>query len=275
MGTTPECGERIQVYITPQRVFDEHMEQTIMSVIQDYLGNITEILAEISRDSGSLTQAAERIAQGYIQGRTIYVFGCTHSAILAEDVFYRAGAPAFWRPLWGPGMSIATTPGFLTSAVEHNEEIGRAVVECSQMKRGDVLVLLSTSGKNGAPVAVAEAALKRGANLIIVTSSNYRTQKGNHSSIPNLWHFEKDAVIIDNHVPCGDASIEVANCAMGPVSTIAGSFIMHAISALAVEKIAASGVTPPVFLSSNAPGGLAHNEKLLEDQKVRDAYLLP
>ena len=62
---------------------------------------------------------------------------------------------------------------------------------------------------------------------------------------------------------------------MGPVSTIAGSFIMHSISALAVEKIVQAGLTPPVFLSSNAPGGLEHNEKLLQDQKIRDAYLLP
>ena len=246
-----------------------------MSVIQNYFEQATAILSKISNDSSALEAAAEVIAEAYTNDHTIYVFGCTHSAILAEDVFYRAGAPAFWRPLWGPGMSIATTPGFLTSAVEHSEEIGRAVIECSQIKKDDVLVVLSTSGKNGAPVAVAEAAQKRGAKLIIITSSNYKDQKGNHSTIPNLWHFEKEAVIIDNKVPSGDASITAGGCAMGPVSTIAGSFIMHTISALSVEKIVAAGFTPPVFLSSNAPGGLVHNEKLLADQKIRDAYLLP
>ena len=246
-----------------------------MDIIRNYLEKASGLLEEIGRDTGSLDRAAEVVAQGYLSGRTIYVFGCTHSAILAEDVFYRAGAPAFWRPLWGPGMSIATTPGFLTSAVEHSEEVGRAVIECSQMQADDVLVVLSTSGKNAAPVAVAEAALKRGAKLIIVTSSAYKDQKGNHSSIANVWQFENEAVIIDNHVPCGDASISVADCAMGPLSTIAGSFIMHSISALAVEKIVAAGHIPPVFLSSNAPGGRAHNDKLLADPKLRDAYLLP
>lgn len=246
-----------------------------MSTVRDYLAKASGILAEITGDSDALTRAAEAIARSYLRGGTIYVFGCTHSAILAEDVFYRAGAPAFWRPLWGPGMSIATTPGFLTSAVERSEEIGRAVIECSQLKEGDVLVVLSTSGKNAAPVAAAEAALKRGAELIVVTSSHYRSEKGNHSAVANLWHWEKEAVIIDNHVPRGDASIEVAGGAMGPLSTIAGSFIMHSLSALAVEKIAAAGVTPPVFLSSNAPGGREHNEALLADRKVRDAFLLP
>ena len=149
------------------------------------------------------------------------------------------------------------------------------MIEFSQLGEGDVLVVISTSGKNGAPVAVADTALKRGAKLIILCSSAYREQKGNHRTIPNLWSLADRAVIIDNHVPCGDASITVGDCAMGPLSTIAGSFIMHALSALAVQKITERGITPPVFLSSNAPGGREHNEKLLADPKVRSAFLLP
>lgn len=246
-----------------------------MSPVQDYLLQIQKLLTQVSEETVALETASERIAEAYASGHTIYIFGCTHSAILAEDVFYRAGAPAFWRPIWGPGMSIATTPGFLTSAMEHNESVGNAVIECSQLKKDDVLVIASTSGKNAAPVAVADSALKRGAKLILLTSSSYRDQKGNHSSIPNLWSFADRAVIIDNHVPCGDASIEAGGCPMGPVSTVIGSFIMHSISALAVSKIVAKGLTPPVFLSSNAPGGLPHNESLLSNQKIRDAFLLP
>ncbi len=247
------------------------MDQTIT----DYLHSAETALKAAAGEEKALQRAAQIIADAYAAGHRIYVFGCTHSAILAEDVFYRAGAPAFWRPLWGPGMSITTTPGFLTSAVEHSEEIGNEIIRCSQMTEGDVLVLASTSGKNGAPVAVADSALKRSAKLIILTSSSYRNQAGNHSSIPNLWAFEDRAVIIDNHVPCGDASIKVKDCPMGPVSTIAGSFLMHTLSALSIGKIMEKGLTPPVFLSSNAPGGLAHNQKLLEDPAVRGAFLLP
>ena len=246
-----------------------------MSVVESYLAEVQKVLALVAGESDAMEKAAGVIADAYAANRTVYVFGCTHSAILAEDVFYRAGAPAFWRPLWGPGMSITTTPGFLTSAIEHNEEIGNAVIECSQIKKGDVILVISTSGKNGAPVAVADSALKRGAELIILTSSSYKEQKGNHSAIPNLWSFADRAVIIDNHVPCGDASIETGGCRMGPLSTIAGSFVMHSVSALAVEKIVAKGLTPPVFLSSNAPGGKAHNEELLNKPQVRDAFLLP
>ena len=244
-------------------------------VIEAYYGKVLALLAKVRTEKPVIQAAAKLIADAYQADRGIYIFGCTHSAILSEDVFYRAGAPAFWRPLWGPGMSIATTPGFLTSAMEKNEDVGRSVIQCSRISEGDVLVIVSTSGKNAAPVAAAEEALKRGVRLILITSSAYRDQKGNHSSIPNLWSFRDKALILDNHVPCGDAMITEPGCPMGPGSTIVGSFLMHAISAESVRLIAERGLTPPVFLSSNAPGGLAHNEKLLEQPRVREAFLLP
>ncbi len=246
------------------------------NILQTYLTRTTETLQLVAEQNEAAFNAAGKlVANAYAAGKHIYVFGCTHSAILAEDVFFRAGAPAFWRPLWGPGMNISNTPGFLSSAVERNEELGNSIVACSQMGEGDVLVVLSTSAKNAAPVAVAAAALKRGVKLIIVASGNYRTQRGNHSRIANLWALAPQAVMIDNQVPCGDASIQVGDFGMGPVSTMAGSFIMHAISAIAVAELNAMNITAPVFKSSNAPGGREFNEKLLADPEIRNAFLLP
>ena len=246
-------------------------------IISDYLEKSCGILREIAaKEENSLKQAAEKISNAYLKGHGIYVFGCTHSAILAEDVFYRAGAPAFWRPLWGPGMNITSTPGTLTSAAEKNEELGRDIVRCSRMEKDDVIVILSTSGKNAAPLAVAEEALKRGVSVIAVCSSAYKDQKGNHSSLQNFQALKDRILIIDNHVPCGDACLEVESCRMGPLSTIAGSFIMHTLSALAVERIVSEGkITPPVFLSSNVPGGLKHNLALMSRPEMKEAFLLP
>lgn len=247
------------------------------SFIERYLASAQTILATVAKqEQQSLDRAADLIAKAYAAGKMIYVFGCTHSAILAEDVFYRAGAPTFWRPLWGPGMSIATTPGFLTSAAEHNEKLGEDIIKCSRISAGDVLVILSTSGKNAAPVAVAETALKKGVQVIAVCSGNYSDQKGDHSRIANLFALKDQVLLIDNHVPCGDASVVVCkDTPMAPVSTMAGSFIMHTISALTIEKLRAMNVDAPVFLSSNAPGGKERNEALLQRDDIQAAYLLP
>ena len=219
-------------------------------LLQNYLGQAAAILNQIAeQESAALEKGAGLLAEAYRRRHGIYVFGCTHSAILAEDVFYRAGAPAFWRPLWGPGMTISSTPGLLSTAAEHNEELGRAIVACSRLAAGDVLVVASTSGKNAAPVAVAETALERGVQVIAITSSHYRQQRGNHSRLANLWALDQRLLLIDNHVPCGDAAIQVGDNPMGPVSTMAGSFIMHGLSALAVDRLQQQGLTPPVFLS--------------------------
>ena len=173
-------------------------------------------------------------------------------------------------------MSIATTPGFLTSAAEHNEKLGEDIIKCSRISAGDVLVILSTSGKNAAPVAVAETALKKGVQVIAVCSGNYSDQKGDHSRIANLFALKDQVLLIDNHVPCGDASVVVCkDTPMAPVSTMAGSFIMHTISALTIEKLRAMNVDAPVFLSSNAPGGKERNEALLQRDDIQAAYLLP
>ena len=175
-------------------------------------------------------------------------------------MFYRANTPCFWRPLWGPGMSITQTPGFLTSAAERNENLGNDIITCSKLGKDDVIVILSTSGKNAAPVAVADSALKKGAKVIAVSSSAYKNEKGNHSKYANLWQIP-GLLMIDNHVPCGDTAVKAGgDTPMGPVSTIAGSFIMHTLSALAVEKLMDKGIEPPVFLSSNAPGGKERND---------------
>ena len=246
------------------------------SIASDFLKKVETILETVARDEAErLDAAAETIAAAYLAHGKIYIFGCTHSAIMAEDVFYRAGAPGFWQPLWGPGMSIATTPGVLSSAVEKNGELGRSIVECSCLASGDVILVVSTSGKNGAPLGVADAALKRGAKLLAITSSHYRKRAGNYPGIANLWSFEDRGVIIDNHVPEGDAAITAGGVPMGPVSTIVGSYIMQVLSAMAVDKIVAAGAEPPVFLSSNAPGGLEHNTKLMNQAEMRAKFMMP
>ena len=59
--------------------------------------------------------------------------------------------------------------------------------------------------------------------------------------------------MIDNEVAQGDASLEIAgtDLRMGPVSTIAGAFIMNVVVAGAVEQLAALGVAVDVYKSAN------------------------
>ena len=246
-----------------------------MNAIGDYARNIAELLEKIvATETGNLDEAAEAIFNVYRQGGKVYVFGCTHSAILSEEVCYRAGELAIFIPVFGPGMSVVTTPPVITSALERNEQIGRDIVASSRFTAADAIVVNSTSGKNAVPVEVALGCKRLGMSVIAVTSKAYGRFPANHSSGRNLGTADLD-VVIDNHVRPGDCGADVGGLSMAPVSTIAGTFIMHAISIRITEKMQAAGITPPLLMSANVPGGAEHNAAILDKDEVRAVYNLP
>lgn len=246
-----------------------------MSIVDSYLNEAKSLLDLVTaEESGVLEKAAETIVEAYEAGHHIYVFGCTHSAILTEEVFYRAGSLAIFEPLWGPGMSVVTTKAMMTSALERNEQLGKDIIECSRLKEGDVLIVISTSGKNAVPVEVAKSATERGVKVIGITSRKYDHLSGNHSSGKKLSTLDLH-LLIDNHAPVGDSAVQVDKFPMAPLSTIIGAFIMHAIALNVAEKMVAQGKTPPVLLSSNVPGGAEHNAQFLSRDDIQQAYLLP
>jgi DNA-binding MurR/RpiR family transcriptional regulator len=52
------------------------------------------------QQSYKITSTAVELAKIINQGGVIYIFGCGHSHIFAEDVFYRAGGIAPVRPIF-------------------------------------------------------------------------------------------------------------------------------------------------------------------------------
>jgi uncharacterized phosphosugar-binding protein len=54
---------------------------------------------------------------------------------------------------------------------------------------------------------------------------------------------------------------------------VLGAFLLNALLTEVVWRLAAEGITPPVFISSNMPGGAQHNQKLIEQYKARNPHL--
>lgn len=84
-------------------------------------------------------------------------------------------------------------------------------------------------------------------------------------------------VLIDNHVPAGDAMIGLpgAAVAVGPASTVAGATILQAVLVEAVCRLAARGMIPPVYVSSKLPGADEHNAALVRRYQGRVVLLAP
>jgi uncharacterized phosphosugar-binding protein len=76
--------------------------------------------------------------------------------------------------------------------------------------------------------------------------------------------FEVADIILDNCGEPGDAAVrfEGFEGRVGPTSLLAGAYLINSLACRVVELFLAQGLTPPVYLSANVPGGDEHNQEL-------------
>ncbi len=241
---------------------------------KEYLKRASALLKKIEESElDKIEEAAEIITQAIIDGHMLFAFGCSHSALPVQDIFYRAGGLMLVNPIFGPGMLLEDYPTTFTSKMERLEGYGKLLLDRVATKAGDVLILVSVSGRNAVPVDMAMAAKERGMKVIGLTSMEYTNGvSSRHSSGKKMYQLVD--VVIDNPVPLGDAILEAEEVPQKfcPVSGVTSCAILHALMAATVEKLVAKGFTPPIYLAANAPGGDEYNKRLLAEYKDRMLY---
>lgn len=241
---------------------------------KEYLEKASAILKKIEESQlGKIEEAAEIISQAIVDGHMLFAFGCSHSSLPVQEIFYRAGGLMLVNPIFGPGLSLEDFPPTFTSKMERLEGYGRLLLDRLPTKAGDVLILVSVSGRNAVPVDMAMAARERGMKVIGLTSMEYTTSvSSRHSSGKRMY--ELVDVVIDNPAPAGDAILEVEGVPQKicPISGVTSCAILHALIAATVEKLLAKGFTPPVHLAANMPGGDEYNKRLRAEYKDRMLY---
>jgi len=240
-----------------------------------YLDALIAKLKQVRSAEGEpIARAAEAMAEALAKGGMIYVFGCGHSAALSMDIFYRAGGLMLVQPIFAEETLLHRRPVTETSEWERKEGWAPRLFAESGAKAGDVMIVLSTSGRNGAPVDAALWAKAAGLTVIAVTSRAYaESQPSRHSSGKRVH--EAADIVVDNHAVPGDAEIALPGLAQkaGPMSTAVGSGILQALVVETVANLVARGEEPPVFVSANLPGGDEHNAAVLARHRDRIRYL--
>jgi len=240
-----------------------------------YFGKLVELLKELEETQmENINNAAGLISDAIKEGKSIFVFGCSHSAILTEEVLYRAGGLMLINPIFGPGLTLDIKPVTLTSQMERLEGYGKTLLDFSPVSADDVLIVISNSGRNAVPVEMAMEAKNRGIKVIALTSLAYsQSVSSRHSSGKRL--FELADVVLDNCCPTADAILEVEGLRerIGPGSTIAGAALMNAIMIKVVENLMKLNIEPPIYVSANLEGGEEHNRRLLGLYKSQIHYL--
>ena len=224
--------------------------------MSEYLEKIGEILKRIEdEEGGRLARAAELVADVICRDGLVHVFGCGHSHLAALDTFYRAGGLACVSPLLDEDLMLHDGAA-KSSRLEKMSGIASEAFRRQGVKAGDVVVVISASGKNAAPVEMLRAAKAAGVTTVAISSAAYRAH--------GATLLDEADVPIDCKVPYGDAVIDVGAAKMGGLSTYASLFILNTILIEGAKKAAVRGVTPPIYVSGNVEGGTARNVALEE-----------
>ena len=236
-----------------------------------YLDKALELVQRLRDEQlGNIEQAAEMIAGAVAEGHTLYAWGGPHSSLPVQDIFWRAGGLALVNPIFTPGLSLEQGPLYLTSVYERAEGAGREFFSQIGAEPGDVMILLSTSGRNAFPVDMATSAKEAGLKVIGLTSLTYtRSVSSRHSSGKKMY--ELCDIVLDNLSVPGDAVLEDGRLPqkVGPTSGWMGCLILQALMAEVAERLAEKGIEPPIYFALNLDGQQEYSEYLYHLRRTR------
>src|SRR3712207_2976184 len=222
---------------------------------------------------GSIREAGRLVAEVLRADRLVHVFGTGHSHMLAEEGLYRAGGLAPVNAILEPGLMLHEGATASTE-MERLPGYSRIVVKKHDFQRGDLLIGISNSGVNAVPVEMALLAKEAGMKVIAICSLAYSRAAKLKPGVPARLYEVAD-LTLDNLGEPGDAVVEVDGNGLkaGPTSTVIGATLLNAIFVEATCTLAAEGVEPPVYRSSNMPAASERNRGLVERFRGRVRHL--
>lgn len=242
---------------------------------KSFIEEVIVILKDISEvENKSIIDASKMITRKIESGGIIHMFGCGHSHILAEEFFYRAGGLACISPIFHEPLMLHEG-AVRSSQLERKNDYAETFINDCDIRKDDVMIVLSTSGRNPVPVDVALYAKDKGADVIVFTSKIYSySQPSRHKENKRL--FDVGDIVIDNHAPIGDALLKLKdfNVPFEPVSTITSAAILHEIFSKSIQSLSEKGIKPPVFLSGNIEGADDYNNELVKKYSKRIPLLI-
>ncbi|HVZ13105.1 MAG TPA: sugar isomerase domain-containing protein [Bauldia sp.] len=231
-----------------------------------YLDGVTRRLASIGKKGApGIVEAASWCAEALAGDHFVWVFGAGHSSMMAMEAYPRIGGVQGFMPMIEPGLLLFTNVvGSMgleqTLVLERVEGYGRAIHNSYATEKGDVLIIFSSSGLEALPLEIATVARERGIRTVAVSSDEYSREAAKQRG-KKVRLAEIADLFIDNAVPAGDASVDLAKSGakVSPVGSILNLAIMNCIAAETAGALLARGIKPRLFRSPHL-GGTAANE---------------
>ncbi|MBI4625697.1 MAG: sugar isomerase domain-containing protein [Verrucomicrobia bacterium] len=234
------------------------------SLAESYYARANALLATAwEKNAATIATLAPILGASVARGEVIHTFGSGHSEIMAREIVGRAGGLVCITSINDP------TGGFIENLIGYGTKLVERYDRQYELRAGEVVIVISNSGKNASPIEVALHAKKKGCVVVGLTSlAMSTTAKTVHPGGQNL-HAIADYVLDNGGVP-GDTVMPLTDTIMtGPTSTFVGASLLNWLLLSTMEWLKNNGHELPVLRSQNIPGAIEHNRAVGANYKHR------
>jgi uncharacterized phosphosugar-binding protein len=234
------------------------------SLADAYHARANEMLATAwDANASTIAQLAPIVGAVVARGDMIHTFGSGHSEIIAREIVGRAGGLVCITSINDP------TAGFIENLVGYGTKLVERYDRQYELRAGEVVIVISNSGKNASPIEVALHAKKKGCVVVglcaMEMSTTAKTVHPDGRKLNEIADFT-----LDNGGVPGDAIMKVTDAVMsGPTSTFIGGSLLNWLMLEVMEWLKTNGHDLPVLRSQNIPGSIEHNRAVGAKYKHR------
>lgn len=238
--------------------------------MSDYLVKIQALLQEACHtEEHVINRIAAVITARLAKGGIIQLFGCGHSNLIAQEPFYRAGGLVPVMPVYNE--SIMLHNGAVQASInEKDSAISKEIVKSLSFGEYDTLFVISNSGRNPAPIEVAQSAVSSGVYTVGILSRHYTSESHPSKHHSGLRLEEVVDESLNNHSPAGDGILKTgAQQLYGSSSSLLSIALLNAVLTRVIQLMEKQVIEPPIFMSGNDDNSQEHNEKMVERYRDR------
>lgn len=228
-------------------------------IIDDFFRRVDALKNDLLRERAGVENCAELIAAALRRGNAVFCAELGHG--LQGDFLNRAGGLGAVRHFsWSFTQNNAVPEALAKRPSESraNPDILQAelALEAGNVRRGDVMLVGSVSGKTMKALALADGCRKRGVTVIAFISREYSSQVD--SPYPTGEKLTEIAdFVLDLQVPYGDAAVAIPGYDhdLIPFSGISTLLLGWMLWGRVMELMGADAEKPVTYRSVNRAGG--------------------
>tara|TARA_B100000963_G_scaffold297131_1_gene268455 strand:+ start:1763 stop:2479 length:717 start_codon:yes stop_codon:yes gene_type:complete len=236
----------------------------------EYHSEVKKLIDKVvDKNQDILNKVIDLVGKTIIDDKIIHAFGTGHSHMIGLELFARAGGIANVNAMLD--STVMTSEGARRSAeIERISGFAKVIWDQHKIKKNDIFIVISNSGRNAMPIEMAELAKNNSNKVIAITSIDqsikYPARIKNQRKLYQIADY-----VIDNCVPSGDSIIPIGKDHSGAVSSILGCFIVNLIVTESLKIVHKEGKKLPLFYSQNIDG--ISNEELFSKFEKRVKHL--